>query len=157
MPRKVKAVPRAGEGKRGVDGYLGYLVRQAHVAVRAAMDKALAELDVTSPQFVVLTMIGAYPGLSGADLARLTFLTPQTINLIVGNLVKAGAVEKSADPAHGRILRLQATAEGEALLKRCKARVQEVEEQIAGLVGREEEKVVRRWLAAVGAKLTMDR
>ena len=157
MPRKVKAVPRAGEGKRGPDGYLGYLVRQAHVAVRAAMDKALAELDVTSPQFVVLTMIGAYPGLSGADLARLTFLTPQTINLIVGNLVKAGAVEKSADPAHGRILRLQATAEGEALLKRCKARVQEVEEQIAGLVGREEEKVVRRWLAAVGAKLTTDR
>lgn len=157
MSRKVKAVPRAGEGKRGVDGYLGYLVRQAHVAVRAAMDKALAELDVTSPQFVVLTMIGAYPGLSGADLARLTFLTPQTINLIVSNLVKAGAVEKSADPAHGRILRLQATAEGEALLKRCKAHVQEVEEQIAGLVGREEEKVVRRWLAAVGAKLTMDR
>lgn len=157
MSRKLKAVPRAGEGKRGADGYLGYLVRQAHVAVRAAMDKALAELDVTSPQFVVLTMIGAYPGLSGADLARLTFLTPQTINLIVGNLVKAGAVEKSADPAHGRILRLQVTAEGEALLKRCKVRVHEVEEKIAGLVGREEEKVVRRWLAAVGAKLTMDR
>lgn len=157
MPRKIKAVPRAGEGKRGADGYLGYLVRQAHVAVRAAMDKALAELEVTSPQFVVLTMIEAYPGLSGADLARLTFLTPQTINLIVGNLVKVGAVEKSADPAHGRILRLQATAEGEALLKRCKALVQEVEEQIAGLVGREEEKVVRRWLTAVGTKLTMDR
>lgn len=157
MPRKGKAVPRAGEGKRGADGYLGYLVRQAHVAVRGAMDKALAELDVTSPQFVVLTMIGAYPGLSGADLARLTFLTPQTINLIVGNLVKAGAVEKSADPAHGRILRLQATAEGESLLKRCKARVQEVEERIAGLVGREEEKVVRRWLAAVGTKLVADR
>ncbi len=157
MPRKVKAVPRAGEGKRGPDGYLGYLVRQAHVAVRAAMDKALAELGVTSPQFVVLTMIGAYPGLSGADLARLTFLTPQTINLIVGNLVKAGAVGKSADPAHGRILRLQTTAEGEALLRRCKVRVQEVEERLAGLVGREEEKVVRRWLAAVGAKLATDR
>jgi len=157
MPRKVKAVPRAGEGKRGADGYLGYLVRQAHVAVRAAMDKALAELGVTSPQFVVLTMIGAYPGLSGADLARLTFLTPQTINLIVGNLVKAGAVGKSADPEHGRILRLQATADGEALLRRCKARVQEVEERIGGLVGREEEKVVRRWLAAVGAKLAADR
>lgn len=157
MPRKVKAVPRAGEGKRGADGYLGYLVRQAHVAVRAAMDKALAELGVTSPQFVVLTMVGAYPGLSGADLARLTFLTPQTINLIVGNLVKAGAVGKSADPEHGRILRLQATADGEALLRRCKARVQEVEERIGGLVGREEEKVVRRWLAAVGAKLAADR
>ena len=101
MPRKIKAVPRAGDGKCGPDGYLGYLVRRAHVVVRAAMDKALAELGVTSPQFGVLTMTGAYPGLSGADLARLTFLTPQTINLIVGNLVKAGAVGKSADPVHG--------------------------------------------------------
>lgn len=160
MSRKARAIasiPHPGEGKRGPDGYLGYLVRQAHVAVRAAMDKALAELEVTSPQFVVLTMIAAYPGLSGADLARLTFLTPQTINLIVGNLVRAGAVEKSADPTHGRILRLQTTAEGEVLLKRCKARVHEVEERIGGLVGREEEKVVRRWLAAVGAKLATDR
>lgn len=154
MTRKL---PRAGEGKRGPEGYLGYLVRQAHVAVRAAMDKALADLDVTSPQFVVLTMIVAYPGVSGADLARLTFLTPQTVNLIVSNLVKAGAVEKSADPAHGRILRLQATEAGETLLKRCKVRVGAVEEQIAGLVGREEEKAVRRWLAAVGAKLTGER
>ena len=152
-----RRIPRAGEGKRGPEGYLGYLVRQAHVAVRAAMDKALADLDVTSPQFVVLTMIVAYPGVSGADLARLTFLTPQTVNLIVSNLVKAGAVEKSADPDHGRILRLQATEAGEALLKRCKARIGPVEEQIAGLVGREDEKVGRRWLAAVGAKLVGER
>ena len=31
------------------------------------------------------------------------------------------------------------------------------DERLAGLVGREEEKVVRRWLAAVGAKLAPDR
>ncbi|MBL6616004.1 MAG: MarR family transcriptional regulator, partial [Reyranella sp.] len=36
-----RAVPRPGEGKRGPEGHLGYLVRQANVAVRAAMEKAL--------------------------------------------------------------------------------------------------------------------
>lgn len=156
MSRKV-AIPAPGEGKRGPEGYLGYLVRQANVAVRAAMEKALADLDVTPPQFAVLTMIVAYPGLSGADLARLTFLTPQTINVIVRNLVRAGLVEKTAHAVHGRILRLGATPRGEALLRRCRARVQEVEGRIAGLLGREEERVVRRWLAAVGEKLTEER
>jgi DNA-binding MarR family transcriptional regulator len=150
---KRKAVPRPGEGKRGTEGHLGYLVRQASVAVRAAMEKALAELEITPPQFSVLTMIVAYPGVSGADLARLTFLTPQTINVIVRNLERAGAIEKSAHAVHGRILQLTATARGRALLKRCRGRVMEVEDRLSGLIGRDEERVVRRWLSAVGEAL----
>src|SRR3954468_15261233 len=141
------AVPRPGEGKRGTKGHLGYLVRQASVAVRAAMEKVLADLEITPPQFSVLTMIVAYPGVSGAELARLTFLTPQTINVIVRNLEKAGAIRKAADAEHGRILRLTATAKGQALLRRCRARVAEVDERLASLLGRDEERVVRRWLS----------
>jgi DNA-binding MarR family transcriptional regulator len=152
--RKPATVPRPGEGKRGPEGHLGYLVRQASVAVRAAMEKALADIEITPPQFSVLTMIVSYPGASGADLARLTFLTPQTINVIVGNLEKAGAIKKSADAAHGRILRLNATAKGQALLKRCRARVMEVEDRLVGLAGRDEDRVVRRWLSAVGEALS---
>jgi DNA-binding MarR family transcriptional regulator len=156
MNRKT-TIPAPGEGKRGPEGHLGYLVRQAHAAVRAAMEKALADLDVTPPQFAVLTMVVNYPGVSGAELARLTFLTPQTINVIVRNLVRAGHVEKSADATHGRILRLHATVRGEALLKRCRARVMEIEDRLAGLLGRDEERVVRGWLVAVGGKLTEER
>ena len=157
MRRKAKAaepaVPGPGEGKRGPEGHLGYLVRQANSAVRAAMEKALADLEVTPPQFAVLTMIASYPGLSGADLARLTFLTPQTINVIVRNLEKAGAIGKSAHALHGRILQLTATAKGQALLRRCRARVMEVEDRIGGLVARDEERAVRRWLSAVAEAL----
>jgi DNA-binding MarR family transcriptional regulator len=158
MNRKAKTpagppIPRPGEGKRGTEGHLGYLVRQANVAVRAAMEKALADIDATPAQFAVLTMIAAYPGASGADLARLTFLTPQTINVIVRNLEKAGAIEKSAHAVHGRILRLNATAKGLALLKRCRSRVMDVEDRISGLAGRSHERVIRRWLSAVAAEL----
>jgi DNA-binding MarR family transcriptional regulator len=146
-------IPRPGEGKRGAEGHLGYLVRQASGLVRLAMERALADLDVTPPQFTVLTMIVAYPGLSGADLARLSFLTPQTINLIVRNLQRSGAIEKTAHAGHGRILQLTATARGMALLKRCRTRVAEVEDRLAGLLGRDEERAVRRWLSAVAADL----
>jgi DNA-binding MarR family transcriptional regulator len=158
MPRKttpaiVPAIPRPGEAKRGPEGHLGYLLRQASAAFRGATDRALAELGVTTPQFGVLTMIVAYPGLSGADLARLAFLTPQTINVIVGNLERDGAVEKSSHATHGRILRLHATPKGRALLKRCRARVAEIEADIAALLGKDEERLVRRWLSAVAEKL----
>lgn len=156
MKRKV-TIPRPGEGKRGPEGHLGYLVRQANVAVRAAMERALADLDATPAQFAVLTMIVAYPGVSGAALARLTFLTPQTINVIVRNLEKGGAIQKSADAVHGRILRLQATAKGQALLKRCRVRVMEIEDLIAGLADKDEDKIVRRWLGAVAKKLAEGR
>ncbi len=150
-------VPRPGEGKRGPEGHLGYLLRQASVALRTAMDRALADQGLTSPQFAVLTMIVAYSGASGADLARLTFLTPQTINVIVRNLERDGAIEKAAHATHGRILRLSATAKGRALLKRCRARVAELEAELAGLLGRDEQRTVRRWLSAVAEKLAEDR
>jgi len=118
------------------------------------VQKALADLDVTPPQFAVLTMVVNYPGISGAELARLTFLTPQTINVIVRNLVKAELVAKSADAVHGRILRLHATAQGASLLKRCRARVMEVEGRLLELLDGDEERIVRRWLVAVGNNLS---
>ncbi len=146
-------LPGPGEGKRGAEGHLGYLVRQASGLIRLAMERALADLDVTPPQFTVLTMIVAYPGLSGADLARLTFLTPQTVNVIVRNLQRAGAIEKTPHAGHGRILQLTVTARGMALLKRCRARVARVEDRLGGLAGRSEERAVRRWLSAVAGDL----
>lgn len=152
-PPAPPAIPRPGEAKRGPEGHLGYLLRQASVALRGAMDGALTDLGVTTPQFSVLTMVVAYPGVSGADLARLTFLTPQTINVIVRNLERDGAIEKTAHATHGRILRLHATAKGQALLRRCRVRVAEIEAELAALLGKDEERIVRRWLSAVAEKL----
>ncbi len=152
-----RPIPRPGEGKRGPEGHLGYLLRQASVSFRGATDRALADLAVTSPQFGVLTMIAAYPGASGADLARLTFLTPQTINVIVRNLEKAGAIAKTAHAEHGRILQLGLTPKGRDLLRRCRARIMQIEGQIGALLGREEAKAVRLWLSAVAEKLAEGR
>jgi DNA-binding MarR family transcriptional regulator len=153
MIHKPPAIPLPGEAKRGPEGHLGYLLRQASVALRGAMDRALAEMGVTTPQFSVLTMIVSYPGASGAELARLTFLTPQTINVIVRNLERDGAIEKTAHATHGRILRLHATARGRALLKRCRGRVAEVEAGLVRSLGEDEERLVRDWLSRVAEQL----
>ena len=73
------------------------------------MERALADLGMTSPQFVVLTMFEASPGLSGADLARVALQTPQTVGVIIRNLERDGAIRKSPHPIHGRVLQWTVT------------------------------------------------
>lgn len=139
-------VPAVGEGKRGVEGHIAYLLRQAAAAVRGEMDAAFGEMGVTSPQFVVMTMVQAYAGISNAALARVAMLTPQTVNMIVRNLEGRRLLEKAADPGHGRILQLRLTEKGAAVLAECRRKSQKVQARMVSGLKREEESVVRRWL-----------
>ncbi|MET3967013.1 MULTISPECIES: MarR family winged helix-turn-helix transcriptional regulator [Bradyrhizobium] len=149
-------VPAPGEGKRGEQGYLGYLLRQAHAAVRLTMERTLADLGVTSPQFAVLTMLNAYPGLSGADVARLTFLTPQTVGVIIRNLDRDGAIAMTPHPVHGRIQQWTLTQRGTTLLKACRERVIALEKRLAASLDAKAETAIRRWLAGIAADLQED-
>ena len=151
-PLPDKKVPDPGEGKRGEAGHLGYLLRQASLAWRARMEHALAEFEVTPPQFAALTMIGAYRGLSSADLARLSLLTPATVVTIVANLKRANLATARPHPIHGRILQLELTDKGAAMLARCKRRVYALETELTAGLSAEDERAVRRWLAGVAAR-----
>jgi DNA-binding MarR family transcriptional regulator len=141
--------PAAGEGKRGEEGYFGYLLRQAAGAYRLRLERALADLGVTHPQFVVLTMVRAYPGLSSADLARLAMLTPQTVSVIVANLERTGALERRPHAIHGRIRHLDLSNAGRILLNRCRERVHTLERELADGLSPDQDKVVRQWLARI--------
>lgn len=145
--------PPPGGGKRGRDGYLGYLLRQAQAAARLAFERELADLDVTPPQFAVLTMLKAYPGLSGADLARVAMLTPQTVGVIIRNLERDRAIHKTPHPVHGRVLQWSLTRRGEALLRKCRRRALAMERRLAAQLTPRTEATVRRWLAHVAAEL----
>lgn len=146
---KKTAVPEAGEGKRGEQGHIGYLLRQAHTAHRLRMERALADLEVTLPQFSVLTMLVAYPGASGADLARLSLLTPQTMSVIVANLERSGAISRSPHAVHGRIQKIEVTETGRQLLAKCRSRAKAVEEELLAGINAADQQAVRRWLVKV--------
>jgi len=142
-------IPMPGEGKRGEGGYVGYLLRQASAAVRLGTERALEDLDVTLPQFLVMTMINAYPGSSSADVARLAVLTPQTISPIVANLEKAGRLRRAVDPEHGRIQRMALTEQGRNLLDRCRERTRQIDARLVASLPPDLEPAVRRWLVDV--------
>jgi DNA-binding MarR family transcriptional regulator len=149
----IRPPPPPGVGKRGEQGHLAYLLRQAHAATRLTIERALAVLGVTSPQFVVLTMLRAYPGLSGADLARVALLTPQTVGVIIRNLERDGAIKKTPHPIHGRVLQWTLTRRGTALLDKCRRHVQAVERRLAAGLSAKSQVTVRRWLAKIAEDL----
>ena len=146
-------LPAPGEAKRGADGYLTYLLRQASAAVRLSMERELADLAVTPPQFSALTMLMAYGELSNAELARLTLQTPQTVNVIIGNLERRGLVVKRPDGSNGRVLRLVITADGKRLAEKCKVRADRIEALVQTKLKPATERVVREWLAALARDL----
>lgn len=142
-------IPAIGEGKRGEAGYLGYLLRQAANAQRRRMDQALAAVGLTHPQFLVLTMVRAYPGCSNADIARLTMLTPQTVHAIITLLLHKELIARQPNAVHGRILNIELTGTGKELLGRGRARALVVESDLQGAMKDVEAVTVRRWLVGV--------
>jgi DNA-binding MarR family transcriptional regulator len=145
--------PPPGQGKRGEQGYFAYLLRQAHAATRLTMERALADVGVTPPQFVVLTMLRAYPGLSGAELARVAWLTPQTVGVIIRNLERDDAIRKTAHPVHGRMLQWTLTRRGDALLGKCRRHANALERRLMAGLSAQAKVTVRRWLSKIATDL----
>jgi DNA-binding MarR family transcriptional regulator len=148
--------PPPGQGKRGEQGHLAYLLRQAQAATRLTMERSLAGLGATTPQFVVLTMLRAYPGLSGADLARVALLTPQTVGLIIRNLERDGAIRKTPHPIHGRVLQWTLTRRGTALLDKCRRHAQALERRLTAGLSAKTQGAVRRWLSKIATDLQQE-
>jgi len=112
----------------------GYLLKNAQQSLRAAMDAALRDLGITTPQYAVLAFLEEAPGLSGAQLARRAFVTPQTMNRIVVHLQAAGLIERGPHPEVGRVLEARLSRRGQGLLAECHRRVRQVEARmVAGL------------------------
>jgi DNA-binding MarR family transcriptional regulator len=142
-----------GEGFRGPDGRVGYLLRQAHQAFRAAAQTELATLGLTFPQYSVLSVADAEPGLSGAELARDSMLTAQTTNEIITLLVAARLLERRPDTRDKRLRRIEVTAAGRKLIAKARPVVHEVEARMTFSLSASDEARLRRCLSACAANL----
>jgi DNA-binding MarR family transcriptional regulator len=143
------SIPKLGEQQRGPSGHIAYLLRQAQASVRHGLDQALAQTGLTSPQFLVLNLLNAYPEATGAELARVAQLTPQTMNLIIRKLELEECLTRSESEVHGRKLGLLMTRYGKLKLAQCKRLADEVETRILAHLDPKTEQIARDWLTAV--------
>lgn len=124
--------------ENGLESSIGYALKRAQHALRLRVDEVLREEGLTTPQYAVLSVLDEDPGLSGAELARRSFVTPQTMNAIVTKLESAGMIERRPHPEHGRVLQAYLTEKGESLYAGARDRVVGVEERMLEGLAQEE-------------------
>lgn len=132
---------------------LGYLIKRAQQAVRNAVDPALSGLGLTAAQYAALYNLRRHPGASSADLARLSFVTPQTMVRIVAGLERAGLVSRTPCPGHRRILQARLSSEGALLLARAQRRVDVIHATMLGGIPLPELERLRGWLTHIAVTL----
>jgi DNA-binding MarR family transcriptional regulator len=125
-PRKERAVHQPSR--------LSYLVKQLELAVRAEMDVHARDYGLTTLQYTALTVLERHPAMSGAELSRRSFVSPQAGNEIVAHLERKGLIERTPDAHNRRILRMRLTREGERVVGACEGWMDDLEKaMLAGL------------------------
>src|SRR3954471_3186270 len=95
--RKSVAPPHPAQD---ITEHVGYRLKRSAAALRGAMDRALREHGLTVPQYSCLELLDHQPGLSNAELARGTFVTRQSMNVVLRNLQDAGLITRPATTDH---------------------------------------------------------
>jgi DNA-binding MarR family transcriptional regulator len=121
-----------------LDTLPGYSLGQTYRMLRHAMDDALRQSSLTTPRWGALLCIVQNDGLSGADMARLHHVTPQTMNTILQNLEHHGMVVREPHPTSGTLLRVVPTDEGRRRLEEATDRVEAVQERMLSYLSPDE-------------------
>jgi DNA-binding MarR family transcriptional regulator len=113
-----------------LENAVGYVLKEAAVALRNAMDAVLRPLHLTVPQYACLELLGQRPGLSNAELARGAFVTRQSMNVVLQGLQERGLVTRPATAARGRELPAELTPAGREQLLAASTAVRTVEKKM---------------------------
>jgi len=118
---------------------LGYLLKEASSALRAAMEDVLRPLGMTVTHYSCLELLAQRPGLSNSELARGAFVTRQSMNVLLQALERDGSVTRPAEAAVGKVLPAQLTPLGRQRREAASAAVSSVEvRMLAGMSEQEQ-------------------
>ncbi len=107
-----------------------YLVKRLELAVRRELDEIVGDFGVTALQYTALSALARHPGLSGAQLARRAFVSPQAGSEMVRILQRKGLISRSPHAENGRVLCIVLSRAGEKLLAACDPAVEDLERRM---------------------------
>src|ERR1700761_7321937 len=102
---------------------LGYLLKEASSALRAAMEEVLRPLGMSVTHYSCLELLAQRPGLSNSELARGAFVTRQTMNVLLQALERDGYVTRPVEAPVGKVLPTRLTPRGREILVEARAAV----------------------------------
>jgi DNA-binding MarR family transcriptional regulator len=111
---------------------LGYLLKEASSALRAAMEAVLKPLGMTVTHYSCLELLAQRPGLSNSALARGAFVTRQSMNVLLQALERDGFVTRPTQARVGKVLPTRLTPLGRSRLAAATLAVRSVEVRMLG-------------------------
>lgn len=131
---------------RPEDPPLSYaLTRLARQISRSLADLRIPELS--GPHVIALMALHHEPGLSNAELARRSFVTPQSMNEVVLELERMELLDREPDPSNQRILRAHLTPGGEKAISALEKRIEALERTMLEGFSEPEARRLRRAVA----------
>jgi DNA-binding MarR family transcriptional regulator len=127
----------------------GYLLLKAGTQFHGLIDDALAELDLSGRQFLVLTFAGSGDPLSQLDLSRRLGLDPTIVVGLIDGLEARKLVRRTRDPADRRRYLLALTPSGRTLHATASAAVATGEREFLAPLSAADRKLLRRLLIDV--------
>jgi DNA-binding MarR family transcriptional regulator len=134
-----------------------YLVGRLDRVVRRAIQGAVRSYGLSVNEFTTLSVLARRHGLSNAQLARRSLVSPQSANEVLLALERQGLVRRQAHPAHGRILQTRLTAKGRRVLAACDARVAAVEARMVADLSHTQQTALRRAMVQCVQALSEER
>lgn len=127
---------------------IGYVLKQAQALLHVRMEEALKPLQLTVSHYSCLHHLRLEPGISAAALARRTFVTRQSMNVMLQQLIDRGLVARSDRADSGRALPSLLTSAGADTLDAAQALVDRVEQRMLSGLTPSESAALARGLAA---------
>ena len=120
----------------GDEPRVSYVVARLERALRQAINERVREHGLTTLQYTTLSVLGRRRGgLSNAQLARRSYMTPQSMSEVIEALEREGLIERSPHPNHRRVLPATLTAKGRRVLTVCEDTVAAMEEEMMRELG----------------------
>jgi len=134
-----------------VDRAVGYALKRAQLALRAAMDSELRSDGLTVPQYACLELLAQHPERSNADLARGAFVSRQAMHQLLRGLRDAELV---TGDGRGRSERFAITAAGRRQLSAASHAVAQIEERMLATLSPEQRRRLHDDLTVCADALT---
>jgi len=136
-----------------VEPRLSYVIGRLDRVLRRRLGAAVEPAGLTLPGYTALSVLREQDGLSNAQLARRSLITPQAMSEVLARLVAEGYVRRRASPGEGRAIRIELTGAGSLALERCDRAVDGIERELLGGLDAGEAASLRETLIRCGRAL----
>lgn len=147
----LKTLKPAADAPLRLEAFLPYrLAVLAHTVSRAIAARYEAEFGLTIPEWRVMALLGASPGLTATEVAEATPMDKVAISRAVRSLSDAGRLRATADGADGRRQRLTLTPAGESVYRRIVPLARALEARLLEDLSVSERATLNRLLSRLG-------